>query len=273
MFVGVHGIVVAVHRFQRKPHAVERAGGEVFVLQPQRHAQGFAVFGQGAVVLVQTEIGTAQVHVGGRQGDLVAQLRSAVKGGQKMVEGAARFVQYTVGCAQVGENVGQFGQQVALVKDRPRPFEPLDCLRQPVQEEHLPANVHQEPGIVAHILQPQCGQCTYRQPADDAGWVAPKSIVGQRQGILACQAQIVVRCGLGGHARHGNRVERRVSNEFQRTVLVQILDPPRTPVGAHIDIAPVPVHFGPAMQRQPLIALHPGHIERSMLADPTLRPA
>ena len=83
------------------------------------------MFCQRPLMLVEAEIGAAQIHIGSGKGVLVAQLRRTVEGNPKVLQRPTRFVQDPVGRAQVGVDVGEVGQQVALVEDRPGAVEPL----------------------------------------------------------------------------------------------------------------------------------------------------
>ena len=78
-----------------------------------------------------------------------------------------------------------------FLENQPRTVKPADGLIDASDKKELSSNIGLQPGIVAHILEGQGGQCTGREPPERAERMAPELIVGERQRIAPSQTQIV----------------------------------------------------------------------------------
>ncbi len=65
-----------------------------------------------------------------------------------------------------------------------------------------------------------------------------------------------------------SRIRLRIGNDLQGTAFKEALHAAGTPVGADKDIAPIPVNFGPALERKLLVLLDTSDVEGGVPAIP-----
>ena len=102
-----------------------------------------------------------------------------------------------------------------------------------------------------------------------------ESVVGQRQGIGAGQAQVGQRRRAGGsrgvagdNLGQRSRIRFGIGNDLQGAAFKETLHAASAPVGADKNVAPILVDLGPALERKLLVLLDPGNVKGGVPAIP-----